>query len=397
MERRIFLGCLGAAAYAELAPDYERPVFDLESKWKTPIPIAKVELLKVGTRYFVRTTSSEGVTGLAIAKSNLPDSLPIFHTYVAPHFVGKDARKVESLLDSLLNKNYKMPGQAFWVAVAAAEMSLFDLIGKTMKKPLAAIFSAAPRKEVAVYLSGSDRKNTAEQEVDRYLRGFALTGATAMKFKIGGRMSRNEDVYPGRTEKMLELARKRFGDGVTIYADANGSYDAKKGIEIGRLMQSLRCGFFEEPCPWENYEETKQVADALEMPVAFGECDSSLPVFRRLMRNRTFDIVQPDLGYSGGFVRAARIARMAQEAGMPIVNHNTEVGASLAKVVHFAAAMPNAGPFIEYAFDEGRKEPQWYGPHFRVVNGKVKVPEGPGLGIEYDDAYLKKGELITRG
>jgi L-alanine-DL-glutamate epimerase-like enolase superfamily enzyme len=309
--------------------------------------------------------------------------------------LNQDARKIESLLDSLLNKNYKMPGQSFWVPVAAAEMSIFDLIGKTMNKPLCAIFSDNPKSELGVYLSGSERKNTAEEEVDRYVRGFSITGARAMKFKIGARMSRNADVYPGRTEKMLELGRKKFGDAITIYADANGSYDAAEGIRIGKLMQSLKCGFFEEPCPWEDYEETKRVADALDMPVAFGECDSSLPTFRRLIRNRTMDIVQPDLNYSGGFVRAARIARMAREARMPIINHNTELGAPLAKIVHFAAATPNAGPYIEYAWDEKRKEPNWYSPQFKVVDGKVKVPTGPGLGIEYDDAYLKRAEAIN--
>src|SRR5687768_9951798 len=72
------------------------------------------------------------------------------------------------------------------------------------------------------------------------------------------------------------------------------------------MLQDLKCGFFEEPCPWEELSETKRVADALAMPVAVGEQDASLWRFHWMIENRVFDIVQPDLNYNGGFIRAAR-------------------------------------------------------------------------------------------
>ena len=96
------------------------------------------------------------------------------------------------------------------------------------------------RKEIPVYLSGSGRETTAEEEVEIYVRGVETTGAKAVKFKIGGRMSDNFDAYPGRTDKILELAAKKLASKVTLMADANGSYDAKNAIEIGKRLQQMK-------------------------------------------------------------------------------------------------------------------------------------------------------------
>jgi L-alanine-DL-glutamate epimerase-like enolase superfamily enzyme len=381
-------------ASAAPVPDYERPLFHFEGQHKTPVKIASLEILRAGSTHLIRSRSADGATGYVVTKSNFKDSIPLFLTAIAPHFVGQDARRIETLLDSLYLKHYKLPGQTFWIAVASAELSILDLLGRTVNKPLAAMCSAKPLSEIPIYLSGSVRTTTAEEEVDCYERGLAATGAQAVKFKIGGRMSRNADAYPGRTERLLELARKRYGDKITIHADANGSYDAAKAIEVGKTLQSLRYGFFEEPCPWEDYEDTRRVTEALDIPVAAGEQDSSLPMFRRIIANHTIDIVQPDVNYSGGFIRASRVARMAREAGMRIVNHNTELGPALAKLAHFAAATPNFGPNLEYVYDEKRKEPEWYSPRFEVRRGRFAVPQGPGLGIEYDPAFLEKAVVV---
>jgi L-alanine-DL-glutamate epimerase-like enolase superfamily enzyme len=381
-------------ASASPIPDYERPLFHFENQHKSPVKITSLEILKAGSLHLIRSRSADGATGYVVTKSNFGDSIPLFLSAVAPHFVGQDARQIESLLDSLYQKHYKLPGQTFWIAVASAELSILDLLGRTANKPLSAMCSPKPLTEIPVYLSGSVRTTTAEEEVACYERGLAATGAQAMKFKIGGRMSRNADAYPGRTERMLELARKRYGDKTIIHADANGSYDAAKAIEVGKFLQSLHCGFFEEPCPWEDYEDTRRVTETLDIPIAIGEQDSSLPMFRRLIANHTMDIVQPDVNYSGGFIRASRVARMAREAGMRIVNHNTELGPALAKLAHFAAATPNFGPNLEYVYDEKRKEPSWYSPRFEVRQGRFQVPKGPGLGIEYDPAFLEKAVVV---
>ena len=151
---------------------------------------------------------------------------------------------------------------------------------------MGALLGGVVRKEIPVYLSGSGRELKAEQEVDVYRRGVEATDTQAVKFKIGGRMSRNLDAYPGRTETMMKLARKVLGDKVVLYADANGSYNSAKAIQVGRMLEELNCSFFEEPCPWEDKLETKRTADALKIPIAAGEQDSSLPLFQWMIDNK---------------------------------------------------------------------------------------------------------------
>jgi len=399
MNRRDFLTSTAAAALLAapgrraFAADFEKPVFDLHKHFPAPVKVASIELLESGKQFFLRTRSADGVEGIILTK-DMEDFVPILHRRVIPHFLGRDARDLESLVDQVYIANYKLSGQAFWCPVAYVEQSLFDLLGKTAHKPAAALMGGVLRKEIPVYLSGSGRETTAEEEVDVYVAGVERTGAKAVKFKIGGRMSANRDAYPGRTDKIFELAAKKFSDKVVLMADANGTYSADKAIEIGKRLQEMKYLWFEEPCPWEELSETKKVADALEMKVAFGEQDSSLWLFQWMIENKVMDVVQPDLNYNGGFIRAARVARMARKANMWICPHNTQTGAASVNILHFAASTPNIGPYMEYVSRGPAKKESWYAPNFEIRNGVIPLPEGPGLGLEFDPDFLKKATVV---
>jgi L-alanine-DL-glutamate epimerase-like enolase superfamily enzyme len=395
MNRRVFLATAAAGVLRASVPEWEQPLFDLHKLVPSPVKIRSVEVLQNGNNYFVRSSSSEGASGIVLAKSPIEDYLPILTRRVIPFFIGKDARDLESLVDGVYVKNYKLAGQPFWLPVSAVEQSLWDLLGRVAKKPVSELMGGMRQKEIPVYLSGSGRETTAEEEVEVYVRGVQETGAKAVKFKIGGRMSRNADTYPGRTETMVKLARKRLGDNIILHADANGSYDAKKAIEVGKMLQDLNFGFFEEPCPWEELSETKRVADALEMKVAAGEQDASLWRFNWMMENGVMQIAQPDLNYNGGFIRAARVARMARKFGMPITPHNTQTGAASSKILHFAAATPNSGDHMEYPHRGMPKPAGWYAPNFAIRDGKIAVPTGPGLGVEFDSKYLAACQRVS--
>lgn len=399
MRRRTFLALTAGlpavlrAEFPRRVPEYEKPLFDLHSKLKAPVKIASIEYLRAGKSTFVRAISSDGVTGIVRTKE-IEDFVPILLRRVIPAFVGKDARDLETLLDDVYVKHYKLAGQPFWSPVAAVEHAIWDVLGRTAKKPVAELMGGMLRKEIPVYLSGSIRETTAEQEVEIYARGVEETGSKALKFKIGGRMTRNVDAYPGRTKTMVELARKRMGSGVVMYADANGTYDAKAGIEVGKMLQELGFQFFEEPCPWEEVDETRKVAAALQIPIAGGEQDSSLWKFQDMIARKVLRIVQPDLNYSGGIIRASRVARMAQAAGLAITPHNTQTDAGACKMLQFAAATPNIGAFMEFPHRGKVKPESWYTPNFVIRNGKVAVPQTPGLGVEFDPEYLKSAQPV---
>lgn len=409
LTRRDWLKLTGTAALATALPrsfaadpvaapyirDAEQPMFDLTGRIKSPVRIASIEMLKNGSNYFVRTTATDGAVGLTGTKQ-VADFMPIFSNLVAPHFIGRDAREIESLIDAVYRANYKLAGLPFWCPVAYVEQSVLDLLGKVARQPVGALLGGVTRTEIPVYLSGSDRILRAEEEVDIYVQGVAATGARAVKFKIGGRMSRNLDTYPGRTETLLRLAREKLGPNITLFADANGSYDVPNGIRIGRLMEELGYAFFEEPCPWEELSETQAVAAALKIPIAYGEQNSSLWQFDWALRNGVMKIAQPDINYNGGLLRAKRVARIAEKLGGTIVPHNTQTGATSVNILQFASCTANAAPFMEYPWRRPQVAPTWYAPDFRIVDGKIKVPTAPGMGLEIDPDYLKAATVIAR-
>jgi len=385
----------GAADMQAEILEYKKPVFDLHKFFDKPVKISSIELLQAYGQFFLRTRSADGAEGLVQTK-DIADYVQILAHRVMPHFLGKDARDLEHLVDEVYasNSNYKLAGQEFWCPVAYIEQSLFDLMGKALKKPVGELMGGVLRKEIPVYLSGSGRDTTAEEEVEVYVRGVEYTGAKAVKFKIGGRMSDNRDAYPERTDKLLELAQKKLASKVTLMADANGSYDSKNAIEIGKRLQDMKYLWFEEPCPWEELSETKRVADALDMKVAFGEQDSSLWLFQWMIDNKVMDVVQPDLNYNGGFIRAARVARMARKANMWICPHDTQTGAATVNILQFAATTPNIGPWMEYVHRKPPKKESWYSPNFEIRNGVIPVPTGPGMGLEFAPDFFKNAKSV---
>ena len=367
---------------------------DLHGLFDSPVIIGTIDVLRWRGRDYVRAISREGALGIA-STNRRPYLWPILKELVAPYFEGRDARDLPALIDGVYTyrSNYKMAGLAFWNCVSHVEFCLLDMLGKMAERPVCELLGTVIRREIPIYLSSMRRDTTPEEEVAWLEARLAETGARAIKLKIGGRMSANADAMPRRTERLIPLARERLGDEIAIYVDANGSYDAGKAIEVGHMLEAHGVGFFEEPCPWEQYEWTRQVAHVLEMMVAGGEQDSSLPRFEWMIRHGAVDMVQPDLAYVGGFIRALDVARMAREAGMPVTPHSSKSDANTAYMLHFAAVTPNVGPYQEYnAAPPGER--WWEAPSFEVHEGTIAVPDGPGLGVSYDPALWREAENV---
>ena len=372
------------------------PFLNLDSAVSQPLIIKSVELFLHRDVYLVRTTSEDGAVGIATTNTRVQYLWPMFKELVAPAFVGRDVRELEMLVNDvyIYKANYKYPGTPLWNCVAYIEASLFDMLGKAAGKSVGDLLGGAWRTEIPIYLSSGRRDTTPEEEVAWIGERLAATKAKAVKMKIGGRMRNNEDSIPGRAEKLIPLARETWGDEITLYVDGNGSYDHTKAIEVGHLLEAYHYGWLEEPCPFEQYEETKQVADALDIDVAGGEQDCNLAHFRVMIRDRYVDMVQPDLMYNGGLIRTLRVAQMAEEEGIRITPHGTTPHGDKATLIHFASVVKNTGPFMEFRAREVTYE-DWYWPKFTVEpGGFIKVPTGPGLGIEYDEAIWEEAKLI---
>lgn len=387
------------AAQPELAEQLQRiaaqPLLDLKPL-PDPVIIESMELLRNRDEYLVRVRSTEGAEGVIAANSGwLSDTYPIFQNRVASYLIGKDAREMETLLEDLLRPKitYKLQGLALWVCVAAAEMALLELLGRVSGKSIGELFGGVRQREVAVYRASGRRGNAPQDEVD-YLRELVEeTGASAVKFRVGGMLSNNQDSRPGRSEALIPMVREAFGDAMTIYADSNSSYDAANAIRIGRIMEEYDYAFFEEPCRFDDLWETKRVADAVRIPIAGGEQEFSMRRFRWTILHRGLDVVQPDLHYFGGYLRSTRVAFMAHAAGLPCTPHMSGWGMGYLNALHFMSYIPNAGAHMEFK-GYGKVPFHCSTSSLKCERGKIRVPTGPGFGVDIDPDYVKQAKPL---
>jgi L-alanine-DL-glutamate epimerase-like enolase superfamily enzyme len=373
----------------DLARVASKPVLKRET-FKTPVIIQSLELLRVDKEYFVRVRSKDGAEGISVCNPPRADYLDrIFKNLVAPAFINKDARDLEDLLWESYrhDDNYKLYGIALWSPMAWIEMSILDMLGRINGISIGRLLGDVRRKEIAVYVASGRRDTTPAQEIE-YLQSLVeKSRAKALKFRLGGRMSRNADAMPGRTETLIPLVRKTFGDDFDLHGDSNSSYDPAHAIPVGRMLEQYKYVYYEEPCEFDALEDNKRVRDALSIPVALGEQEYSEWRFRWCIANKVMDIVQPDLFYYGGLIRSLRVARMAELASMPTTVHISG-GFGFVYMLHFASVAADIGKYQEYK--QGmEKYGAWFDPPISVKNGLMNVPQGPGLGIKDVAALLK--------
>ena len=382
------------AKYAKLDAVLKQPVLKREL-FSTPVIIDTLELLRFDDNFLCRVRSKDGAVGISVANNSQQRSLyPIQVNRLQPFFIGKDARDLETLLEEVYvyQSNYKLQSLALWVPLATIEFAILDMLGRIANKSMGQLVGEIHHPKVAVYRANGERDVTAEAVMENLTKQVEESQARALKIKIGGRMSHVE--YPaGRSEKLIPMVRKAFGDQMVCYADSNGSYDVAEGIKFGRLLEEHKYAFYEEPVPFDWYEETKAVTDAVNIPVAGGEQESSMHAFRWLIANDGLDIVQADLYYFGGFIRSMKVARMAAAMGKVHTPHISG-GLGYLYMIHFVSAIPNAGPYHEFKGLSQSVPFECRTSSLKTEDGVVTVPTGPGSGIEIDPAFIKKHKLV---
>lgn len=380
----------------ELEAAADQPVLQREL-FPEPVIIESVDLIENRGEYLVRVRSKDGATGIGVGtNARLEFAYPILLKQVAPYFVGKDARDLDDLMHGvyLYDSNYKLQGLPFWISVAAVEFGVLDLLGQVSGKPIGDMLGGVVRRDVAFYRATNSRGSSPEETMDRMVQLVEETDTRAVKFKLGARMYYTPETMR-RDKALIPLARKTFGDEMTIYSDANGSFDIPTAVEMGEVLRANHMAFFEEPCQFDHYDETKAIADKLPIDIAGGECESSLHQFQWLIAHGAHQVVQPDLHYFGGFVRATKVARMAEKAGIPITPHMSGNGLGYLQVVHFASYIPNVGQYQEYKGKTGDIDFTCSTSDLTVKDSLMRVPTGPGFGIEIDPDFVAEGRVVT--
>jgi len=385
--------------YEKLDEILQQPVLKREL-FNTPVTIESLELLRRDNSFLCRVRSSDGAEGISVAHSGMNSLYPIFINSLRPFFLGKDARDLDLLLEKvfIFNLNFRLSGMALGIPLATIEFAILDMLGRISGKSIGQLIGEIHHPSVKVYQATEYREKSVEESLELIKRDVAEYNAHALKIKVGGLMFMTADISAkapeGRTETMIPLIRKTFGDQMYLYADANGFYSAEEAIRVGRLLEEYKYGFFEEPVMFDWYEETKEVADNLKISIAGGEQEYSLHGFRWLIANDGLQIVQPDNYYFGGMIRSMKVARMANAFGKSCTPHMSGGGLGYLYMMHFVSALPNALAHHEFKGLGTHVEFECPTSPLQVENGEILVPTGPGLGVDIDPRFIQEHRIV---
>ena len=359
------------------------------------LTITKLESWTHGQFGVVRLTTRDGREGWGQLSSYEPDiTAMVLHRQVARLVLGSDPALIDALVDRVIDANMKFPWSYVCRALAGVDTATWDLYGKIKGKAVCELLGGKTAP-FPVYGSSMRRDISPEAEAARMVKLRDSRGFKAFKVRLGVPTGHDRDAAPGRTERIIPTVRKALGDDIQLMGDGNSCFTPPRAIEVGRRMEAHRYFWFEEPCPYWELEWTAEVAAALKMDVAGGEQDSDLAQWRRMIRMNAVDILQPDICYVGGLTRAWRVAKMGQPAGKLVVPHSSHLSLVTLFALHFMAAIPNAGPFVEFSIEpDANAGESFYSPSLSVKDGKVKIPDGPGWGVKINPAWLEKAAYL---
>jgi L-alanine-DL-glutamate epimerase-like enolase superfamily enzyme len=385
--------------YSRLDEILKQPVLKKEL-FATPVIIETLELLRLNNSFLCRVRSRDGAEGISVGHSGMGTLFPIFLDNLQPFFIGKDARELDLILEKvyIFGFNFRYNGIALGLPLATIEFAILDMLGRIANKPVGQLIGEIHNTAVGVYVATEWREKPVEESIELIKKAVAEYDVHALKIKVGGLMFMTTDIYavapPGRTERMIPLVRKTFGDDMALYADSNSFYSVAEAIRVGKLLEENNYRYFEEPVMFDHIEEIKQVADALTIPIANGEQDNSFYGFRWLIANEGIEIVQPDNYYFGGLIRSMKVARMADAFGKSIVPHMSGGGLGYLYNIQFVSAVPNAGLHHEFKGLRTNVPFECKTSRLQVVDGKIKVPTGPGFGVDIDPDWIKKHQVL---
>lgn len=356
--------------------------------------ISKIESFSNEFVCFTRVTAEDGAFGWGQTSTyNADITAQVLHRQVAPHALGQGTEDILGLVRRVEEKEHKFPGSYRCRALAGLDTALWDMAGRRAGKPVVELLGGRPGR-LRAYASSMKRDITAVDEAARLCRLRDDHGFDAFKWRVGAECGHDIDEWPGRTEEVIPTVARALGDGMAKLVDGNSGFSPARAIEVGRRLEAEGIGHFEEPCPYWELDQTKEVADALSIDVTGGEQDWDLIVWRQMIGMHAVDVVQPDVMYMGGIARTLLVAGMAARAGLPCTPHSANLSLVTICTMHLLGAIPNAGKYLEFSI-EGDDYYPWQvglfrGEPFAVEDGKVRIPEEPGWGVEISPDWLDR-------
>ncbi len=354
-------------------------------------------LLSNRNYFFILVHTDEGITG--IGESTLEshdDSLLGCLRDLEDMIVGQDPTRIGFLLQQLIRQRFWKGGVVKASAISGVELACWDILGKSLNKPVYELLGGACRDKIRVYANGWTGGAT-DPAVIREKAAIALeSGYQAFKFSLAIPTWPIRD--PGAVRKIRKAAetiREAVGPDIPLLFDGHGRYDAQLAVQIGKALEDLNLMFFEEPVQPEDEDGMSFVASRVNIPIAAGERLTRPQEFRRLFEKRAICIAQPDLAHCHGFNEGLKIAHIAESFDGFVGPHCPMSPVIAAISLHLDAVAPNfliqERLFLNDWRDEVITTP------LQVRDGYIPLPKGPGWGIELNMDLLRSHPRIVAG
>ena len=349
-------------------------------QFKTKLKITKLETFLVKPRWlFLKIHTDAGIIGLGepILEGRAKTCAAAVDE-IAPYLIGKDPRNVVHHWQAIYRHAFYRGGPLLTSALSGIEQALWDIKGKHLGVPVYELLGGPTRDRVRVYAHVA---NTPERLKQRKAEGFTA-------FKTGIKNQTQSGVVA--SQKFIEEAAATFaalreagGKDVDIGIDFHGAISPQNAKLLIKAVEPYQPMFIEEPVQCQNVDAMVEIARGTHLPIATGERIFTKWGFREILEKGAATILQPDLCHAGGIFEARIIAGMAEAYYATIAPHNPLGPISLAAGLQLAASIPNFMCQEQVSLGAGYlKEP------FKVENGYVRIPEGPGLGVELDENQI---------
>ncbi|GIW81731.1 MAG: mandelate racemase [Gemmatales bacterium] len=333
----------------------------------------------------VRT--DEGITGIGscyTTQALVEGALDLLR----PHLIGEHALEPERVTEKLRQTMFWFGrGGAVEHAISGIDIALWDLCGKALGQPVARLLGGIYRDRIKPYASilFDEPARLRDKLQEQVARGFR---AIKMGWRPFGRVSSKFD------EELMQVARDAVGADVELMVDAGGSeqfwpHGVRWAVNTARMLANYDVSWFEEALVPDDVEGFLELRQNSPVPIATGECLTRRQTFQPFLERRAVDIIQPDVTKCGGLTEAKRIGWTAYDHGILLVPHGWNTAIGVAADLALTAAMPVAR-WIEYQTGVPYIE-ELIEPPFRLDDdGMLRVPEGPGLGIQLNPEVIAR-------
>jgi galactonate dehydratase len=310
---------------------------------------------------------------------------------LAPRYEGMDPFQVETIHQRMTRDVYSEGGQIQMNAVACVEIACWDIIGKVTGRPIYDLLGGRYHEALPVYANGwyagpRTPDSFAEKAIDVVGRGYR-----ALKFDPFGAAHRVMDIDDRRLSiAIIRSVREAVGPSIQIMVEGHRRFSVAEAIRIGEEIDEFNPTWFEEPTDHMKIDATAEVAKKISVPVATGESFTTAHQFAELLAYNTVHILQPDPSNLGGIWKTRQVCAMVDAHYGVVAPHQAQGPISTATCVQLGACTPNL--LVQELFDEfnvsWERDLVDQSPH--VVEGKIAIPDGPGLGVDLNWAEVEK-------